>query len=230
MTWLRPLPTARRRADSVVAQATDVYRLGKRDVHHAFRSGGIEFEHDSCRFDGKGNAWLLVQPPGPQCSVCFAGMAGDAPSRGTKGGPPVGRRSVVVASAAAVLIAAGVFASSLDTPVNYFGPYPSGSGTPLPLASIAPGPSRVPPGPSLVLALTPSPSVVPSLAPPTVPPFTFPPLPTYPPVPTFGPLPTWPPFPVIPPLPTIAPPHSTLAPCLHPGTHLGVDPCKWPHN
>ena len=115
-----------------------------------------------------------------------------------------------------------MFAGSLDTPVNIL-PFETASAaapTPVLVSTILPEPSS-----------TASPTAAPVLTPPPV--ETLAPLPTYPPVPTFGPLPTWPPFPVLPPLPTLAPPDPTLPPvkvCLHPGTHLGVDACKWPHN
>ena len=203
-----------------MAEATDVYRLGRRDVHHAFRSGGVVFEHDSCRLDGKGNAWLPVPPPGPRCGVCFVGSAG--PKRR---GPGVSK-AAFAGSAAALALAAAVFASSLGEPVNLL-VLPTASGPAFPSPVVTPGPSLVPPA-SEAPALTYPPvgPTTPPLVSPTAGPIpTFPPLPTYPPVPTWPPLPTFGPLPV-PPLPTIAP----FRPCVHPGTHLGVDPCRWPHN
>ena len=205
-----------------MAQATDVYRIGKRDVHHAFRSGGVVFEHDSCRLDGRGNAWLLVPPPGPRCGVCFAGMAGDAPKR-TRGRS----KAAFASTAAALALAAAVFGSSLGTPVNILGPFPSGSGAGTPFVTVTPGPSVVITPATGAPVLTPAPTLLPiptlQAAPTFGPAPTWPPLP---PVPTFGPLPTWPPFPV-PPMPTTPP---ILKVCVHPGTHLGVDACRWPHN
>lgn len=196
-----------------MAQATDVYRSGRRDVHHAFRSGGVEFEHDSCRLDGRGNAWFPVPPPGPRCGVCFAGLA-------KRTGP--GRSQAPLAlTAASLALAAAIFGTSLGEPVNFF-PTASGDVTSAPSASVTPGPSVVPPLPTAPV-LTPAPVG------------TLQPVPTYPPVPTFGPLPTWPPFPQLPPLPTLAPPKIDPTPlprlCVHPGIHVGVlDLCKWPHN
>jgi len=105
--------------------------------------------------------------------------------------------------------------------VNILGPYPTDSGgvTSAPLVVVTPGPS-VPAVPTEAPALTPQPSVQPLETLSSLP--TFPPIPTYPPVPTWPPPPKLPTFPPLP-LPTLKPP------CIHPGTHLGVDPCKWPH-
>src|SRR6185503_8004601 len=101
--------------------------------------------------------------------------------------------------------------------------FPSGSGgvTSAPFASVTPGPPVPPTG---VPALTPIP---PEPSP------TLEPVPTLAPLPTLGPLPTYPPVPTWPPLPTLVPRiDPTLPPkaCVHPGTHLGVDACRWPHN
>lgn len=201
--------------------AENVYRLGKQDVHHAFRFGGVVFEHDSCRLDGKGNAWLPAPPPGPRCPTCFGAPRNGDPHRARRL-----RNAAITGTAAAALLVAVALAASLDSPVNILGPFPSGSAGPAfpTFASIAPGPSGVPPRSSEVPALTPAPTLLPIETLQAAP--TFPPIPTYPPVPTFGPLPTWPPLPqlTLPPVPL-----PTLKACVHPGTHLGVDPCRWPH-
>lgn len=200
----------------------DVFRRGRKDVHRAIVSGDPDdpMRPNGCNLDS-GGAWGPVVPPGPRCSVCFAALRRGSSGRG---------KAPLLGTAAALALATAVVASSLGEPVNIL-PIPTASGGPaFPLATVTPGPSRVPPTPSAAPALTPAPTVVDPTA---VPLPTFGPLPTYPSVPTFGPLPTWPPFPVLPPLPTLAPPGPTLPPvkvCLHPGTHLGVDACKWPHN
>jgi hypothetical protein len=197
----------------------DVFRRGRKDVHRAIVSGDPDdpMRPNGCSFDG-GGEWGPVIPAGPRCSVCFAALSERSRNSRGRGKAPL------LGTAAALALAAAVFASSLGEPVNFF-PYPSSTEVPV---LVTPGPATVPP-PSLV------PAPIPTFAVPTLGPApTWPPVPTYPPTPTFGPLPTFPPLPTFGPLPTLNLPLPTTPPivkvCVHPGTHLGVDPCKWPHN
>ena len=195
----------------------DVFRRGRKDVHRAIVSGDPDdpMRPNGCNLDS-GGAWGPVVPPGPRCSVCFAALKRGSSGRG---------KAPLLGTAAALALATAVVASSLGEPVNIL-PIPTASGGPaFPLATVTPGPSRVPPTPSAAPALTPIPTVPLPTVDPTVAPLpTFGPLPTYPPVPTWPPLPTFQ-LPVLPdptPLPRV---------CIHPGLHVGVlDPCKWPQN
>jgi hypothetical protein len=190
--------------------AEDVYRLGKRDVHHAFRSGGVEFEHDSCRLDGRGNAWVETPPEGPRCPVCFAGMVAAAPARGSR---PRGGLAAVGA-AVALALAAAVWASDGVGPVSYYAspsPYVEVTASGDALFSFTPSVTPGPPvPPSETPALTPAPTATAEPAPaPVVVVYVLP-----------GPTPR----------PNQEAAMPTSKPCYHPGEHLGVDACKWPHN
>lgn len=89
-----------------------------------------------------------------------------------------------------------------------------------PLASETPGPAL--PVPTATPTTMPEPTAIPPTAPAPTARVTEPPtrpdptpiviVPTLPPLPTFA-------------IPTLAP-----LPCIHPGKHLGVDACKFPHN
>ena len=198
----------------------DVFRRGRKDVHRAIVSGDPDdpMRPNGCNLDG-GGEWGPLLPPGTRCHVCFAALTRQRRSGG-RGKTPL------VASAAVLALVAAVFGSSLGEPVNILGPFPSDSAGPSVLPSMTPAPSVIPSSEAPVL--TPNPTIPLSTL---LPQPTFPPLPTFGQIPTYPPVPTWPPLPVLPPLPTLAP---TLPPigrvCVHPGTHLGVDPCKWPHN
>jgi len=189
----------------------NVYRRGRKDVHRAIVSGDPDdpMRPNGCNLDG-GGEWGPVLPPGPQCPVCFAALR---EQRSSGRGKPA-----LVGTAAALTLATLVLASSFGEPVNFF-PVPTNSVGPAfsALPRVTPEPTRVPLTPSTAPALTPLPTFV-------LP--TFGPLPTYPPVPTYPPLPTWPPLPTfaLPPLPD-----PTPKPCVHPGIHVGVDACRWPH-
>jgi hypothetical protein len=171
----------------------------------------------ACNIDPTVIDWGSGIPVGPRCVACFGER--DEQRSGASRKPR--RLAPLAATAAALALAAAVFGSSLGEPVNFF-PTASDDVTSAPFVIVTPGPS-VPPTAAPVL--TPQPSSEPQVTLAPLP--TFPPVPTFPPLPTLGPLPTWPPFPA---LPTLNPPHPSLIPCLHPGTHLGVDPCRWPHN
>jgi hypothetical protein len=115
------------------------------------------------------------------------------------------RNAAGLGSVAALALLGGVVASPDIRSVIPSPTYGSGeSALASPSASVTPGPSVVPPGPSLAPALTPSPTVLL--------------------------------IPVLERVVLIVPPVSetkpapTSKPCVHPGSHLGVDPCKWPHN
>src|SRR6185436_7674643 len=171
---------------------------------------------NGCNLDS-GGAWGPVVPPGPRCSVCFAALRRGSSGRG---------KAPLLGTAAALALAAAVVASSLGEPVNLF---PTASGGPaFPLATVTPGPSRVPPTPSAAPALTPAPSASIDPAEQQIP--TVAPLPTFGPLPTYPPVPTWPPLPTFQ-LPVLPDPTSLPKICIHPGLHNGVlDPCKWPQN
>lgn len=213
----------------------DVFRRGTKSVHIGTRrSPELEPEQQiGCNLD-PGFDWTSALPAGPICTACF-GMAAarraDHRRRYARGAT----RAAVAGTTAVVLGAAVVFASSLDTPVNYFP-------TPVPAESpvlVTPGPSTSP-SEAPVFTSLPTNSPVPRAsdsALPTLPPFpTYPPVPTWPPLPTYPPLPTLPPLPTFGPLPTlpvIDPPDPTVPPiiCVHPGQHQGVkDICQWPGN
>lgn len=189
----------------------NVYRRGAKSVHRSIRKDGHRFDIQACSLDA-GGEWTPVIPPGPRCEACFGAPLG------TRRHPDGKRPATVAAATAAALCAAVVLASSLDEPVNLL-PVDTAavsfSATPV---LVTPGPSRAPSSEAPVL--TPRPTR------------TLEPVATREPLPTFGPVPTWPPMPTFPPLPTFDLPDlplPTLKVCRHPGEHLGVDPCKWPH-
>ncbi len=214
-----------------------VYRRGAQDVHAAPIIGGTRRDINACNLDPTSIPWSPVRPPGPRCSVCFAGLD-DEDKRDAKRGSPMRRASTVAGLATAVVIGTAL-AYPLDTPLWIGTMEPSNGatgsesvapGAPTPSAGpeVSPGPSGGLPGPTGGQSPVPTqPSVLP----------TFPPVPTFPPIPTYPPAPTWPPLPPLPtfpPLPTL--PLPTLPPgplptCTHPGVHGGVkDICKWPGN
>jgi len=192
-----------------MATTEDVYRVGKVDVHHAFRSGGIEFEHDSCRLDGRGNEWLSEPPPDrPRCGKCFAGLVAAAvPAR-----PRTGRRAVVAGSAGTLaLVAALATAHPNGGPVN--SPSPSATSVTVGL----PSPSVAAPSPTLVPPATPAPTLTPGPTPSSQ---------AVAPAPVPAPIRI-----VILTPPVVETPRPTPAPtCFHPGQNHGVDECRWPHN
>jgi len=190
----------------------DVYRKGTKSVHRAIVLDGHRFDVLGCNLD-PGGEWASALPEGPKCTDCFgAGAAAGAMAPGRAARRQTRRQTAAVGGASALALAAAVWATPSQpvTPIASLSPT-GGALLPTLTAIVTPEPTRVPPTPSTAPALTPSPA------------------------PTFGPEPT----PIrevvyiVLPQPTPAPTQKqapTPKPCVHPGTHLGADACKWPHN
>jgi hypothetical protein len=183
----------------------DVFRQGRKSVHRATVSGDPDdpSRPSSCNIDLLPGKWGLVIPPGHRCAVCFAGFGDEERARRGQA------NTAAAGGVAAVALVAAVFLARphMNLIPAYYGSGESALASPS--ASVTPGPSVVPPGPSLAPALTPSPTASDRII------YRLIPVPAPTPRHT-NPAPTPPPLPV--------------ATCFHPGENKGVDECRWPHN
>lgn len=171
--------------------------------HRVWVDQGARFSTERCNLDQATlGACQPVPGPGLRCAWCHPAFATAVPT------PRRSRRPS--RKTAGTLGGGGLALATLLLLAPKAGPVPSPSGSPGPSATAAAPTLAAPTGAPTQL---PSPSVGPTAAP----------EPTQVPVPTLGPSPT---SSTEPPAPTPAP---TPAPCVHPGHHLGVDPCRWPH-